>query len=663
MVALPEEESSPSPLPREEQIPEQITITPQSPLPEEFSEHPPLSKNEPPIPEAPPVQPNPTIDAPSRLTNVSEEYADEAEDDFDDDETPLYLTPLFLFGIGSVIALLLAILLVLFLKKLPPQEEPPQTPPAATQVTTPLPTPVDPSPEEPTVSERIDPFEEEVPNDLLSNENFDSQGSGLTDENYGENAQKEEDEEPIDDSLIEEENSEDSSSNEEKLPPEEVEEVPSETAPAPSESAPKESSSVEEELPIETLNEEPTIEVPTELDQNLSVKIDISQRLAISIPSIRLPSRTLPELVTILQGITGVPISIDWNSLESAPALCSGAVPVSFNQITAGDLLQEIARVFQLTVTIEEDQIVLSRPKSPFQTKRIDISDIIAPSSLSTAEEETLPFLRRTLPAQITEEALLAFLKDLLRVAPANDPNSLEDLPNNEKTPSLTIENGILIAEGDTPFLAQTERLLAQLRQVRQLEQPNPLPPEELIPETIGYEKLEEPISLNFIKPVTLNESIPLLARKEKIHYLLDLAAITRAGISLDTRIQFHSESLPAEQILTELTAGYRLSWFMPTADLIVITTKEELLRYPSIEILFYAAPKDGEIQKKIDDETAFFIEKGMSLLEATGGTLWIDPTSGCLFVRADAATRRAVRWKETGTPKAENQEENSSIE
>ncbi|MBO7680382.1 MAG: hypothetical protein J6S75_12015, partial [Thermoguttaceae bacterium] len=198
MLGPPQEENLPEDLPRAGV--DEDTAAPA--LPEQLGEANPAA-----LPEGlhtpPPVICGNTyigdVDSDGVIDEVIDEVIDGDSDDADDDDlegTSILLSTPFLFGLGVLAALILAIVVFLLIRvfKTAPPEVPGQPPQAANRFEPIFPEPAIAENTAETAAENLAGAAAEE----VANENFDSQGSGLSRENYGKDTPEPDDTEPDD---------------------------------------------------------------------------------------------------------------------------------------------------------------------------------------------------------------------------------------------------------------------------------------------------------------------------------------------------------------------------------------------------------------------------------------------------------------------------------
>lgn len=573
---------------------------------------------------------------------------DDLDDDADDDieSASILLSTPFLFGLGVLAALILAIVVFLSIRlfKTAPPEVPSQPTEAANRFEPISPAAADNTAESAAENIAGAPTEEEA------NENFDSQGSGLSRENYGKDAPEPDDAEPDDaetgESEIADEPETDAEGPDAPQTDRSSDDTPGEVT-SPTQAAENNSAAQtgEQTDPMSDPDLQPSsdssepIRIDPALAGQISESIDIPGQLALAIRSIQLPNKTLPELVSLIGSLANVPIQVAWETIPSPPALCSRSVTVSLEETTVGTVLEEAARLLGLNIEMLPDAVRLYIPEEAPGSKEFNIADLLAsrgpsaqeppaaePSAAKEEEGENVPAGEPTypiLPEDLTPEVIERFLASLLPVS-------------SQDSPTLTVDHETVKVQGPALVLARTVRVLDQLRCLRNIDSPDLLPREELIPETLAFEQLSGDMSLNFLTSVTLSEALLFFTEntsteQTRMKGMVDTAALRQAGISLQTRMPLHCDTQPAERVLTELANGFGLTWFTPAADVVVVTTKQRVQELPTIEIHSSQDRSDG------------FLEKAAQLARDAGGVLWYDSVSGCVIVHADAVTQRRI--------------------
>ena len=649
MLGPPPEENLPENLPRtgagedtaEKALPEQLSEADPAALPEGLHTPPPV------------IGGGDTGVGDAAGDDVLDEVVDgDADDDLDDDadddieSASILLSTPFLFGLGVLAALILAIVVFLSIRlfKTAPPEVPSQPTEAANRFEPISPAAADNTAESAAENIAGAPAEEEA------NENFDSQGSGLSRENYGKDAPEPDDAEP-DDTETGESEIADAPETDAEGPDAPETDQPGDDTPgevtSPTQAAENNSTAQtgEQTDPMSDPDLQPSsdssepIRIDPALAGQISESIDIPGQLALAIRSIQLPNKTLPELVSLIGSLANVPIQVAWETIPSPPALCSRSVTVSLEETTVGTVLEEAARLLGLNIEMLPDAVRLYIPEEAPGSKEFNIADLLAsrgpsaqeppaaePSAAKEEEGENVPVGEPAypiLPEVLTPEVIERFLASLLPVS-------------SQDSPTLTVDHETVKVQGPALVLARTARVLDQLRCLRKIDSPDLLPREELIPETLAFEQLSGDMSLNFLTSVTLSEALLFFTEntsteQTRMKGMVDTATLRQAGISLQTRMPLHCDRQPAEQVLTELANGFGLTWFTPAADVVVVTTKQRVQELPSIEIHSSQDRADG------------FLEKAAQLARDAGGVLWYDSVSGCVIVHADAVTQRRI--------------------
>ena len=429
-----------------------------------------------------------------------------------------------------------------------------------------------------------------------------------------------------------------------KTPEAETPQTDAQTEETPKEAPPKESMPETPEADAPQAVEPPPSDddLPESLPTLPEENIDIPRRLELLVRSIKFPAGQLPEMAAALADLTGVPISLDLKSIDSPAQTLSRTVAFSMENVTAGEILRRMAEMFSLEVQLSPERILLTPSedeKNSLQKQSFDVSDLIAEAD-HRAEPPTDSTI--LLPKQLNADVLTRLLTALLGLAP------------DEAASAVRFEGTTLTVEAPKRTISETIRILERLRQIRRLPSQTDLPPSELIPEALGWERLEQPMSLRFLDPVTLREALTVFGAMTKTRIFVDTAALRTVGASLDGRLSFAAAEQRAEQTLTELLASSGLTWMIAAEDLAVVTSKEEARQFLTVGVLLYADPEaepnGQDAQNCLDEMSERFLMKNRADDETAEsedlGAIFADPTSGCLLTRLTQPAERSLRHR-----------------
>lgn len=420
---------------------------------------------------------------------------------------------------------------------------------------------------------------------------------------------------------------------------------------------------------------------------------NIQDQLNIPIKSIVFPQNSLPDIISVLSGIMNVPISVDLSCFELIRQSVVTPVDYRVQDKNVGEILNDIADLLKLTVQNEESQFVLTAPeleKTTILETTFDVKDIVSilsqdqtsntekeistnpesenvdseasESTRSTAENDNrssidAASLVHQLSAAISIEELQKMIELLI------DPKSWE---SNGGTATIQIDKdstSLIIRQTEQNRRA-IEKLLEQIRGIRQLPEQTDISRENLIPELLGWEKLSEKISLNYVEPVPLADILAVIAKSQNIKILIDQFELSKMGVRIDQLAVIHIDQGTIDQILNELLRPLHLSYIILAENLILISSAEKAENYNTIEIHLFSKPDQPE-KKPLDiNELCKLIASWdtsvtrSQTLETTNnlfinesspkGSIWIDETSGCLIVRQSQPVQRLLRlWLE----------------
>ena len=585
---------------------------------------------------------------------TTEPEEEEREEEEEEEETPFYYRPFFLFSLGLIAALLLVILVALLHRGIPRPADSAQIPPSSQSI----------SPGSTADEEQTEPDQESAeqieaenpPEELPASDGFDPQGSGeisLTpsEPTDGEQTAKteEESEKSAEETVLETD------------PP--VSPVPAETTPGegseaplsePNSTAPEAES--KEALPAvpeesdpknkkESENDGDEFEtdrapggipvVPTLSAASAPFSIDVEKQLAIPIESIRFPLKTLPEIIRIATGLSGVPISLDLEAIPNLAATVTKQVGLNMEKTTVGEMLEKAASLFELVTEKEKDRILLTIPETAKNVEAdssFDAADLLS-STAETEEEDPSPILNEA----ISSGRLLRFLRDLSGI---------------REEENIRAEGGKIVVHGTKAEILSVEMLLERLRHLRHLTPKTELTRDELIPETLAAERLTETMPLHFLEPVPLRDALAVIEESQKIMILFDSSAARAVGVSDETPVRISAENQPIARTLSELLEGLQLTYLPLSENVLLVTSKEEAARHLTVEIALFAIPegdspfKDAadaiaQIRSSVDPES--WADSG-SPDQDHPGRIWADSVSGALIIRQTSLNQSLLR-------------------
>lgn len=420
---------------------------------------------------------------------------------------------------------------------------------------------------------------------------------------------------------------------------------------------------------------------------------NIQDQLNIPIKSIIFPQNSLPDIISVLSGIMNVPISVDLSCFELIRQSVVTPVDYRVQDKNVGEILNDIADLLKLTVQNDESQFILTAPeleKTTILETTFEVKDIVSalsqnqtsntekeistnpePENLdSEASEPTLSTAENDNRSSIDSASLVHQLSAAISIEELQkmielliDPKSWE---SNGGTATIQIdkESASLIIRQTEQNRRAIEKLLEQIRGIRQLPEQTDISRENLIPELLGWEKLSEKISLNYVEPVPLADILAVIAKSQNIKILIDLFEFSKMGVRIDQLAVIHIEQGTIDQILNELLRPLHLSYVILAENLILISSAEKAENYNTIEIHLFSRPDQPE-KKPLDiNELCKLIAswdtsvtRSQTLETANNlfinesspkGSIWIDETSGCLIVRQSQPVQRLLRlWLE----------------
>jgi len=357
--------------------------------------------------------------------------------------------------------------------------------------------------------------------------------------------------------------------------------------------------------------------------------IDIPEKLSLPIHEINLDQHSLIEFVRVLSRLTGIPMTLDIDEMK--PLSLSVKTPVSgqFKEATVEQILSETLAAVGLHWKATDQQILI-QPKMV----SIDSDNVELTFDVSDFVEKT-----NDLKADV--------LAEIVQRLVCPDENVVV-LPDHR----LTIEQG---KNNRKSLLRQSEdirRFLEQLRFVRQLPQNSELKAETLAPEAFGWDRVMEPMTLNYYLPVPLSQVVAQLETRTKLTIIVDHQSLHRAWCPF--------VSIWATVQCNQGTVNDVLELSFASVESVALAYR--IIDHQTLEIT--TAESAGQPEKMVvevhpyqlgEDETPEDIVRSLRLavkpeswattfLEGQGDIV-VDQPSGCLFVRQSQPAQRQIRF------------------
>jgi len=387
-------------------------------------------------------------------------------------------------------------------------------------------------------------------------------------------------------------------------------------------------------------------------------KIDIDKQLDLPIKSISFP-QTLPvQALETLAEISDIPISFDLTVLPVLRQSTETPVDLKMENTTVGGVLEKIAELLHWTILKQEQKILLSisaENATEYRESVFDLSDLVAIPKTENGETtdqtkvtdnqtakakndsvKTVPGTLEILSEEITVDQIAEMIPKFI------SPDSWQ--PDGQG--SIRIQENNLVVSQTRNNLWQTAIFLDQIRGLRHLDGQSKIPTEQLIPEVLGWEKLSQPMTLNFLEPIPLQEALMLIGNSQKLQILIDDAALADAGVGRETLATVHVNNGTVDRVLMELLSPFNITYFILDENSILVTSREEAEKYQTVEIHLFANPENGYDVQKIPE----LIEQMKGSItdshwdNLSQGYLLVDPVSCCLLIRQTQPVQRSLR-------------------
>ncbi len=412
-----------------------------------------------------------------------------------------------------------------------------------------------------------------------------------------------------------------------------------------SESAKKDGNTEQDEDFTETTMTVPTtIQVP--IIKKVLPPIKIEEQLKSPVMELKIPGNRLFDILKILSAISGVPIELDLPFFGLMRTAAEDPITLNFKNTTVGDALTKTVNQIKLAIKKESHSIILTIPediKTTLIEKQYDITDF-----LNVKEEKAEESMAEFLPKAITGDLLISILEHLIT------PESWSSLGGSG---SIRRDDHHLIINQTAVNHLEIEKLLIHLRQIQKLAVKEEIPPKKLVPELLGWEKLEEKSTVNYVDTVPLLEVLSFLSQKHKLQILVDEKSLLEMGVNLNTPIVLRMENQSLNHILTNLLNSLHLSYIILGEDMIEITSQEVAESYETVEIHLLSSQEGKVITEEQRRNIPSLLKQ--TIAPATWGQtdakvernkryFWYDMASGWLIVRQSQPNQRLLRnWLE----------------
>ena len=338
--------------------------------------------------------------------------------------------------------------------------------------------------------------------------------------------------------------------------------------------------------------------------------VDVDARLRDPIAAIDFKRIPLVKFLRFVSDYSTIPVTLDADSLVWCKITPSTLITVTATDSTVSDVLTEAIRPLGLYYRIEREQLfVTRRPKneSGLRTATFKVSDLVG----DDAQE-----LQR----------LGEMIMDLV------EPDSWTRRGGNG---SLSYEGMKVVMEQEEPILFEVLAFCQKMRVLSGLDVGGQYAPSIFRLETRtarAQRKLDQPISLTYIRPASFQRIVDRISETARIHVLIDWRTLAEVDWSPDAEVAFATAGEPLSDALTKLLEPMDLTYRVVSESVLQITTQEAF--DARLEVEFYPIgillAESGEVELI----QAIHSTLGNNHFRKFGGDslLTVDPTRKCLL-------------------------------
>ena len=361
---------------------------------------------------------------------------------------------------------------------------------------------------------------------------------------------------------------------------------------------------------------------------DLSVpNIDIDERLARSIHELKLNQVSLIGFVQAMSRLTEIPMTLDIDEMKARSLSAHTPMSGLLSEATVGEILTEALATLGLRWIATDRQLLISLNKIDSDVEvAFDVSDLAENTDDLTPEVLAGMIQKLVVP----EEAVVVLPGHRLFVERSETNRSPERLQND------------------------IQRFLEQLRLIRQLPQQTELVGEKVAPEAFGWDRVMEPMTLNYYRAVPLSRIISHLESLTGLTILVDHQSLHRAFTSfasIQATVQCdHGTVNDVMELLLASVDSAALAYRIIDHQTLEITTTE-VARLPEKMVLevhpyqLLAGETPEEIVRLLRLAIA---PESWATAESPetryGGNIVIDTPSSCLLIRQSQPVQRQIR-------------------
>ena len=374
-----------------------------------------------------------------------------------------------------------------------------------------------------------------------------------------------------------------------------------------------------ESTELETAADAVTGESPdaTRLPRPAPREIDLAERLDDPIQAIAFDGTPLSDFVQFITEYSTIPITLHPESLIWLKITPQSEVSVNESDSTVAEVLTTALKPLGLGFEVVDDQLVIGRPPSvtdgSLRPAPFDVADL-------TSDQHTGAMLATMISALVA-------------------PSSWEV---NHGPGKIEVEESTLVVHQKDAQLFEVLFFLEKLRVARGSSPRSRFDARlfQLPTRTVrAAEKLDQPISLNYIRPTSFAAILDRLSESSGVDLLIDWQSLGEIGWTPDSEVQFQASGQPLREALTVLLEPMELSYRVVDDTVIQITTPNRLME--GVELEFHGVRE--LLVKTTAAELTYRLRRAIASLPHDTTVIRFDELSGCLVVMAPQPVHEAI--------------------
>lgn len=395
----------------------------------------------------------------------------------------------------------------------------------------------------------------------------------------------------------------------------------------------EETTDEEEDLGAVAMTVDVNAQAPLPTLSNPTRNVDVAARLKLPLNSIEFPESPAASM-RLLSEFMGVPIEYDLDQFVLLRGSLNRKLDLKLEKVDVGTALAKLAEMLKWKVETQADRIVIGSLDAPGAVveERFDVADLLALNApIRVRPGDEAPYVQEPL----TGEKLCDLINSCLEAPTGEDASSNE---------SVRCDGKELVVRRDAVFRKRVETLLEQLRAVKRLTGSNAAP-ETIVPETLGWQTLEQKTNFNLLKSTSLQHALSILEIKFHFTILWDDVTLNTNGIGRDAKTLARIESESLDRVFFDLLEPLRLTYVILDEKLFLVTSQERANRYRTVEIHNFADAEASVSEKEIRKLT-----DGLQNAVASDSwndpenALWLDLDSKCWIARQSQPIQREIR-------------------